>query len=142
MVNQVILIGTVKSQPQERGAAISFRMITWRIHHDGRKFDTTHTIEVFGKSKEIASCLHEGQMVSVQGAVKHSSYEKNGQKVWFTSINAFSLTPLDSPAQNVSEQQSYQNRPGSAPQGYPPKNNGDTSTKDKPYEGYDDQYGF
>lgn len=146
MLNQVNLIGLIKSQPQERGAAISFRMTTWRTHYDGRRFNTTHTVEVFGKSKEAASKLMEGDMVIVQGSVKHSSYEKNGQKVFFTSISAFSVATLSSEEGVQSNQTGGTSAPrsnGSAPEQYPPSSSGGSPSKEaKPYAGYDSDYGF
>tara|TARA_R100001143_G_C3250086_1_gene83097 strand:+ start:25 stop:465 length:441 start_codon:yes stop_codon:yes gene_type:complete len=146
MLNQVNLIGSIKSQPQERGAAISFRMTTWRTHYDGRRFNTTHTVEVFGKSKEAASKLKEGDMVIVQGSVKHSSYEKNGQKVFFTSINAFSVAPLSSEEGVQSNQTRESSAPrsnGSAPESYPPPTSGESPSKEvKSYPGFDSEYGF
>ena len=119
MINKVILLGTVKSQPQERGAAVQFRMTTWRNHHDGRRFDTTHTVEIFGKSKDLAIQLREGDMIAVEGAIKHSSYEKNGQKVWFTSINTTSLSKVGE-SEVPQQSASFQSSSGSAPSEYPP----------------------
>ena len=48
MINKVMLVGTVKSAPQQRGTGTNFRMGTWKIIHDGRRFDTTHTIQGWG----------------------------------------------------------------------------------------------
>lgn len=126
MINKVILLGQVKSQPQERGAAVQFRMTTWRNHHDGRRFDTTHTVEIFGKSKDLAIQLREGDTIAVEGSIKHSSYEKNGQKVWFTSVNATSLSRVgaDESQQQSAPTQTHsaptQSSSGSAPSEYPP----------------------
>ena len=146
MLNQVNLIGVLKTDPQERGAAISFRMVTWRTHYDGRRFNTTHTVEVFGKNKEAASQLREGDMVIVQGSVKHSSYEKNGQKVFFTSIIAFSVATLDGKqdgAQAAPANNGAGHSGGSAPQQYPPSSaTGDAKPEGGAYSGYNDEYGF
>ena len=134
MINKIILLGTVKSQPQERGAAVQFRMTTWRNHHDGRRFDTTHTVEIFGKSKDLAKELREGEMIAVEGSIKHSSYEKNGQTVWFTSVNATSLSRVESsgqPQQPVRE--STQAAPGSAPSEYPPNQVNNKAGDDVPW---------
>ena len=162
MINQVILIGTVKSEPTTRGIAVSFRMTTWRMHHDGRRFDATHSVEVFGKSKEMALALQVGQMIAVQGSIKHSNYEKNGEKKWFTSISALSVTPVGeedgapvpgaySGQPPFKHAQPQQTTPGSAPPEYPPSGNGGADNQqvdggvqinNPPVQGFNDQYGF
>ena len=145
MINKVMLVGTVKSEPQKKGAAIAFRVGTWRIIHDGRRFDTTHSVEAFGKNGEIASTSKEGELVAVEGSITHSSYEKDGRKVWFTSINASSVgragqQDSQSNAQGNSESQKTN---GQAPASYPPNQSqsGDGSSSAN-YPGYDDKYGF
>ena len=134
MINKIILLGKVKSQPQERGAAVQFRMTTWRNHHDGRRFDTTHTVEIFGKSKDLAKELSEGEMIAVEGSIKHSSYEKNGQTVWFTSVNTMSLSRVDSSEQRQQPvRESVQASPGSAPSEYPPNQANNQAGDDVPW---------
>ena len=133
MINKIILLGQVKSQPQERGAAVQFRMTTWRNHHDGRRFDTTHTVEIFGKSKDLASQLREGDMIAVEGSIKHSSYEKNGQKVWFTSVNATSLSRIEASEERPQEAAPVQASSGSAPAEYPPNQVNNQAGDDVPW---------
>ena len=145
MINKVMLVGTVKSEPQQKGAAISFRIGTWRFIHDGRRFDTTHSVEAFGKNGEIASTFKEGELVAIEGSIKHSSYEKEGKKVWFTSVVASSLTRAgESDSQGGSQSNSQpQARHGQAPQSYPPNQakpgNGSGPAN---YPGYDKDVGF
>tara|TARA_R100001594_G_scaffold7620_1_gene20453 strand:- start:19186 stop:19623 length:438 start_codon:yes stop_codon:yes gene_type:complete len=145
MINKVMLVGTVKSEPQQRGAAIGFRIGTWRIIHDGRRFDTTHSVEAFGKNGEIASSFKEGELVAIEGSIKHSSYEKEGRKVWFTSVVASSVSRAGEPASQSNSQGDNQPQTsgGQAPASYPPNQsqpgNGKGSTD---YPGYDDKYGF
>tara|TARA_R100000951_G_scaffold112163_1_gene112093 strand:- start:156 stop:593 length:438 start_codon:yes stop_codon:yes gene_type:complete len=126
MINKVMLVGKVKSQPQQRGAAVAFRMGTWRIIGDGRRFDSTHSVEAFGRNGEIASTLKEGELVAVEGSIKHSSYEKNGQKVWFTSVSASSVGRVGEPADEGATQSNQAPQVGGqAPANYPPnKSNG------------------
>tara|TARA_Y100001937_G_scaffold64448_2_gene88172 strand:+ start:15663 stop:16079 length:417 start_codon:yes stop_codon:yes gene_type:complete len=119
MINKVMLVGKVKSQPQQRGAAVAFRIGTWRIIQDGRRFDSTHSVEAFGRNGEIASTLKEGELVAVEGSIKHSSYEKNGQKVWFTSVSASSVGRVGEEGASQSNQSS-QEVGGSSPSNYPP----------------------
>lgn len=145
MINKVMLVGTVKSEPQQRGAAIAFRMGTWRIIQDGRRFDSTHSVEAFGRNGELASTLKEGELVAVEGSIKHSSYEKNGQKVWFTSISASSVGRVGETGASVAPQSS-QGAPsnGQAPASYPPSQpqSGNGAGVEKANAGYDEKYGF
>jgi single-stranded DNA-binding protein len=145
MINKVMLVGTVKSQPQKKGAAISFRVGTWRYIHDGRRFDASHSIEAFGKNGEIASTLKEGELVAIEGSIKHSSYEKEGKKVWFTSVVASSVGRAGEPdnQSNTQSNSQPQARNGQAPASYPPNQaaprDGSDSTN---YPGYDKDVGF
>lgn len=152
MINKVMLVGKVKSEPQSRGSATSFRMGTWKIIHDGRRFDTTHSVEGFGRTGELISSLREGELISVEGAIKHSSYEKNGQKVWFTAIVASSVSRVGEAEQQQGQAQSAQGgappqaqqaQHGSAPSAYPPttsQQNGSSVAQGN--AGYDEKYGF
>ncbi len=145
MINKVMLVGTVKSEPQQRGAAVQFRIGTWRIIQDGRRFDSTHSVEAFGRNGELASTLKEGELVAVEGSIKHSSYEKNGQKVWFTSISASSVGRVGETAtQGAQKSNEPQNVGGQSPANYPPNKptGGNGSGNAAPYDGYDDKYGF
>ena len=145
MINKVMLVGTVKSEPQQRGAAVQFRIGTWRIIQDGRRFDSTHSVEAFGRNGELASTLKEGELVAVEGSIKHSSYEKNGQKVWFTSISASSVGRVGETAtQGAQKSNEPQNVGGQSPANYTPNKptGGNGSGNAAPYDGYDDKYGF
>tara|TARA_R110000824_G_scaffold45231_1_gene130934 strand:- start:30 stop:452 length:423 start_codon:yes stop_codon:yes gene_type:complete len=140
-----MLVGTVKSAPQQRGAAISFRMGTWRIIQDGRRFDSSHSVEAFGRNGELASTLKEGELVAVEGSIKHSSYEKNGQKVWFTSISASSVGRVGEASPSVSPQSNQvEASGGQAPASYPPNQPqpGNGASVEKANAGYDEKYGF
>jgi single-stranded DNA-binding protein len=142
MINKIMLVGTVKSEPITRGAAISFRMSTWRIIQDGRRFDTTHTVEAFGRNGEAASQFKVGELVCVEGSIKHSSYEKNGQKVWFTCVSASSVgrageEDKKQPAPSTAPAQSHE---GSAPATYPPNQPQQAASGNSPEK--DDNYGF
>lgn len=140
-----MLVGTVKSEPRQRGAAIGFRVGTWRYIHDGRRFDATHSIEAFGKNGETASTFKEGELVAIEGSIKHSSYEKEGKKVWFTSVVASSVGRAGEPANQGNTQGSGETQAsnGQAPESYPPNQAaaGDGSSAAN-YPGHDDKYGF
>ena len=100
MINQVTLVGTVKQQPRSaaNGALLNFSVVTWSHGRDGKRWETTHFVDVSAK-REIPP-LNEGQLVAITGTINRRSYEKNGEKVWVTSILAFNITMAGSAATN------------------------------------------
>tara|TARA_R100000700_G_C3151445_1_gene129981 strand:- start:460 stop:873 length:414 start_codon:yes stop_codon:yes gene_type:complete len=137
MINKVMLVGKVKSDPQSRGSATTFRLGTWKIIHDGRRFDSTHSIEGFGRTGELMSSMREGELISVEGAIKHSSYEKDGRKVWFTSITASSVSRLGEDVE-----QSIGSAQGQAPSEYPPRSSKPNGSAPSNGAGGEEDYGF
>ena len=127
MINQVTLVGTVKQQPRSaaNGALLNFSVVTWSHGNNGKRYDTTHFVDVSAK-RDIPP-LNEGQLVAITGTINRRSYEKNGEKVWVTSILAFNITIADTGA---TQQQPYGGNNGpthsntSVDQGgqYPPQN--------------------
>ena len=127
MINQVTLVGTVKQQPRSaaNGALLNFSVLTWSHGRDGKRWDTTHFVDVSAK-RDIPP-LNEGQLVAITGTINRRSYEKNGEKVWISSILAFNITLADTGA---TQQQAYSGNSGSpqsnasVDQGgqYPPQN--------------------
>jgi len=153
MINKVMLVGTVKSEPAQRGTGTNFRMQTWKIIHDGRRFDTTHTIQGWGRTAELMSTMKEGELISVEGEIKHSSYEKDGRKVWFTQVTASSVSRCgeaeqpnqqqNNQAQPQSSPPAVRNQSGKAPAAYPPaSSNKDGASATPGNAGYDEKYGF
>ena len=95
MINQVTLVGTVKQEPRSaaNGALLNFSILTWSHGRDGKRWDTTHFVDVSAK-RDIPP-LDEGQLVAITGTINRRSYEKNGEKVWMTTILAFNITMAD-----------------------------------------------
>ena len=129
MINQVTLVGTVKQQPRSaaNGALLNFSVVTWSHGRDGKRWDTTHFVDVSAK-RDIPP-LREGQLVAITGTINRRSYEKNGEKVWVTSILAFNITMAD----GVSSQQHTGNGGASRSNAsvdsggeYPPKSDSDS----------------
>lgn len=127
MINQVTLVGTVKQQPRSaaNGALLNFSILTWSHGRDGKRWDTTHFVDVSAK-RDIPP-LDEGQLVAITGTINRRSYEKNGEKVWMTTILAFNITMADT---GPTQQQAYRGNGGSSHSNasvdkggqYPPQN--------------------
>ena len=97
-INKVMLFGNLGAEPELRTSAggasfLKFNLATtttW-IDKDGTKKDNTqwHRVTVFGKRGEaLAKILEKGDRVFVEGRLEHSSYEKDGQKRYSSSVIA------------------------------------------------------
>ncbi len=97
-MNRVILLGNLGADPELRyttaGAAVlSFRMATtetW-VDKDRVRQERTdwHSVVLFGtRAEPLAKILVKGAGVLVEGGLRTSSYEKDGQKRYKTEIHA------------------------------------------------------
>jgi single-strand DNA-binding protein len=104
MLNKVMLIGRLVADPEVRftpnGAqTASFRIAVDRNYkqNDEWKKDTlfvkvtTWTI----LAKKVSDYFKKGNLVYVEGRLQIQSYEKNGQKNWFTDIVANTAFQLE-----------------------------------------------
>jgi single-strand DNA-binding protein len=123
-VNKVILIGNLGADPETRfsqaGAAITNIRIatseTWKDKQSGQKQERTewHSITFFGKLAEIAGqYLNKGSKVYIEGSLRTSSWEQDGQKKYKTDIIASQMQMLDGKQDG---QQSAPQRQAPAPQ--------------------------
>ena len=96
-MNNVSLCGYIGKDPEVKtlpsGVQVaSFTLATSRSYLDkeGNWHDKTewHTVDVWGKQTEKVSEYSKGDLVSVIGSIEYSSYEKDGQKTYFTKIRA------------------------------------------------------
>jgi len=135
-VNKVILIGNLGRDPETRytqgGTPItSFSVATsesWKDRQTGQQQDRTewHNIVCFSKLAEIAGeYLRKGSKVYIEGSLRTSNWEKDGQKHYKTEIIANNLQMLDS-------------RSGSGGGGYEGQPQKDTSTQFEPASAVDD----
>ena len=85
-INHVIIVGTVTGQVFKNKTNTTFRVKTWTTNNDGRTFNTSHDVIVFGKSAEYLPPLSEGDCVHVEGELNRNSYEKDGKTIWTTRI--------------------------------------------------------
>lgn len=95
-INKVFLYGNLTRDPELRALpsgtqVASFGLATNRVYRDkdgNRQEDTTfHNITMFGKQAELAAqYLKKGRPVFVDGRLRTSSWEKDGQKQSRTEI--------------------------------------------------------
>lgn len=92
-VNKVICLGRVSKQPEQFGSAVKFSVAlneTW-TDKNGTKQEKTEFVSIvtFGKLSEIClQYLSTGREVYIEGKLETSSYEKDGDKRYSTSVIA------------------------------------------------------
>ena len=106
-INKVMLIGNLGRDPETRyaqnGSAVTrFSIATsesWKDRTSGEQHERTewHNVVCFARLAEIAGeYLRKGSKVYVEGSLRTSSWEANGEKKYRTEINARELQMLDS----------------------------------------------
>ena len=121
-VNKVILVGNLGKDPEVRympsgSAACNFTIATseqWKDKQTGEKQERTewHNVAMFGRLAEIAGeYLKKGSKVYIEGSLRTSDWERDGQKHYRTEIIAREMQMLDS-------------RGGGAPTGFESQSSG------------------
>ncbi len=106
-INKVILIGNLGRDPETRyaqnGSAVTnFSVATsesWRDRSSGEQQERTewHNVVCFARLAEIAGeYLRKGSKVYIEGSLRTTSWEQDGQKRYRTEIMARELQMLDS----------------------------------------------
>lgn len=106
-INKVILIGNLGRDPETRysqggNPVTNFSVATsesWRDKQSGEQQERTewHNVVCFSRLAEIAGeYLHKGSKVYIEGSLRTSSWEQDGQKRYRTEIMARELQMLDS----------------------------------------------
>lgn len=100
-MNKTILCGRLGADPELRGSVLKLRLATSerRKDKDGNWSDHTewHAVVVFGKRAEaLHRLLRKGSRVLVEGKLRTSSWEKDGQKHYKTEVAADDIELLDS----------------------------------------------
>ena len=106
-INKVILIGNLGRDPETRysqgGSAVTnFSVATsesWRDRQSGEQQERTewHNVVCFARLAEIAGeYLRKGSKVYIEGSLRTSSWEQDGQKWYRTEVMARDLQMLDS----------------------------------------------
>ena len=105
-INKVILIGNLGRDPETRyaqngGAVTNFSVATtesWRDKGSGEQQERTewHNVVCFQRLAEIAGeYLRKGSKVYIEGSLRTTSWEQDGQKKYRTEIMARELQMLD-----------------------------------------------
>jgi single-strand DNA-binding protein len=106
-INKVILIGNLGRDPETRysqggNPVTNFSVATsesWRDKQSGEQQDRTewHNVVCFSRLAEIAGeYLRKGSKVYIEGSLRTSSWEQDGQKRYKTEIMAREMQMLDS----------------------------------------------
>jgi len=106
-INKVILIGNLGRDPETRysqggNPVTNFSLATsenWRDRQTGESQERTewHNVVCFGKLAEIAGeYLRKGSKVYIEGSLRTSSWEQDGQKRYRTEVMARDMQMLDS----------------------------------------------
>ncbi len=106
-INKVILIGNLGRDPETRysqggNPVTNFSVATsdsWRDKQSGEQRERTewHNVVCFSRLAEIAGeYLRKGSKVYIEGSLRTSNWEKDGQKHYRTEIMARELQMLDS----------------------------------------------
>ena len=106
-INKVILIGNLGRDPEtkyaQNGSAVTnFSVATsesWRDKSSGEQQERTewHNVVCFARLAEIAGeYLRKGSKVYIEGSLRTTSWEQDGQKKYRTEVMARELQMLDS----------------------------------------------
>lgn len=122
MVNKVTLVGNVGNDPEVRYVSENIPVATFRLATSetftgktGEKVTNTewHNIVLWrGLAKVVESYIKKGALVYIEGKITYRSYEKDGQKLYFTEIVADQMKMLGKKADGSSE--SVPNQPAQA----------------------------
>lgn len=100
-LNRVMLLGNLGADPelkmtQSGQAVLKLRLATTETYLDknqARQERTEwHSVTLWGKRGEaLAKFLTKGERIFVEGSLRTSSYEKNGEKRYSTEVNATNI---------------------------------------------------
>ncbi|QSA98033.1 single-stranded DNA-binding protein [Methylococcus sp. EFPC2] len=129
-VNKVILIGNLGADPEVRympngGAVTTIRLATSETWKDqsGQQQERTewHRVVFYRRLAEIAGeYLKKGGKVYIEGSLRTSQYEKNGEKRYSTDIVANEMQMLDRVGGAPEGASSYQGGRGGDQERYAP----------------------
>lgn len=98
-MNSVYLIGNLVRDPEPNGPAIKFTIAhneKWKAQ-DGSDKEHTNFIDcvAFGKTGEIIAATPKGRRICVEGKLKYSQWEKDGQKRNKIEVSVMRAYPFD-----------------------------------------------
>ena len=100
-MNHVVLIGRLTKEPELRftqngSPHCTFTLAVDRISgKDTEKTADFINCQVWGaKAENLAKYMAKGRQIAVEGSIRVDSSEKNGQRQWYTKVNAFRIEYL------------------------------------------------
>ena len=86
-MNSVQLIGRLVSEPRKGNGVVSITLAVDRpTKEKGTDFPV---VKIFGKQGEnVVKYLHKGSQCAIDGSIETGSYEKNGEKIYYTDVVA------------------------------------------------------
>jgi single-strand DNA-binding protein len=96
-INKVILVGNVGRDPEFRSLPSGTNLAKFSLatseprfkDQDGKPHTEWHNIVCWGRLAEICQqYVTKGRQLYVEGHVRTRSYDKNGQKTYFTEVHA------------------------------------------------------
>ncbi len=97
-INKVILVGNVGNDPESRALPSGTMLCKFRVatteprfkdRETGEPHTEWHNIVAWGKLAEICGqYVRRGMQVYIEGRIRTRTYEQDGQKKYFTEINA------------------------------------------------------
>ena len=110
-LNRVQIIGRLGKEPEERSTKNGSSYVVfpvavdrWWKGRDGesRKETDWFTVEVWGKLAEICrNYLDKGRLIYLEGRMRTSRYEHEGETRYFTKVIANSMQMLDKPVKEA-----------------------------------------
>lgn len=123
MINKVILVGRVGSDPEVRQASegVSVATITLATNesYTNKQNERVESVEwhrlIFwrGLAKVVEAYVRKGGLLYIEGKISNRSYEKNGETRYTSEIVVSEMKMLDSKKEGSTAQQSQ--RPATAP---------------------------
>lgn len=106
-LNKVMLLGNLGADPELRvtpggQSILKLRLATTETYLDksnSRQERTEwHSVTVWGKRGEaLSKFLNKGSRLYIEGGIRTSSYEKDGEKRYKTEVNATNVILCDGP---------------------------------------------
>jgi single-strand DNA-binding protein len=97
MLNKIMLIGRLVADPETRvtpsGAQVtSFRIASDRSYRQNEEWKKetlfVRVVTWTNLAKKVSEFYRKGMLVYVEGRLQINSFDKNGQKTWFTDVVA------------------------------------------------------
>ena len=104
-INKVILVGNVGRDAELRSLPSGTNLAKFSLatseprfkDQNGEPHTEWHNIVAWGKLAEFCGqYVTKGRQLYIEGRVRTRSYEKNGQKMWFTEVHADTIELLGS----------------------------------------------